>query len=56
VADDLRSIFYASSKQKVMEFFEQVKKRWSKDLSSAVAALERSLKPCLTFFNFSEGE
>jgi putative transposase len=56
VADDLRSIFYASSNQKAMEFFEQFKRRWSRDLPSAVAALERSLKPCLTFFNFPEDE
>lgn len=56
VADDMRSIFYASSKEKSMEFFAQFKKRWEKDLPSAVKCLERSIDACLTFFNCPENE
>ena len=56
VADDLRSIFYASSKERAMEFFSQFKKRWEKQLPSAVRCLENSLDACLTFFNFPEEE
>jgi putative transposase len=56
VADDLRSIFYASSKAKAMQFFEAFKERWEKELPSAVACLERSLESCLTFFHFPQEE
>jgi putative transposase len=56
VADDLRSIFYASSKEKALEFFSQFKKRWEKQLPSAVRCLENSLEACLTFFDFPEEE
>lgn len=56
VADDLRSIFYASTKGKAMEFFSQFKDRWEKELPSAVKCLEKSLDACLTFFNFPEEE
>jgi len=56
VADDLRSIFYASTKDKAMEFFSQFKERWEKEIPSAVKCLENSLDSCLTFFNFPEEE
>ena len=56
VADDLRSIFYASSKEKALEFFSRFKQRWEKQLPSAVRCLENSLEACLTFFNFPEEE
>jgi len=56
VADDLRSIFYASSQKKAQEFFDRFKSKWGTDLPSAVACLERSLNSCLTFFHFSEEE
>jgi len=56
VADDLRSIFYASSKEKALEFFSRFKERWEKQLPSAVRCLENSLEACLTFFNFPEEE
>lgn len=56
VADDLRSIFYASSRAKAMEFFQAFKERWEKDLPSAVACLERALESCLTFFQFPQEE
>ena len=50
VADDLRSIFYASSKQKALEFFKEFKMRWQRDFPSAVKCLENSIDSCLTFF------
>jgi putative transposase len=56
VADDMRSIFYASSKHKALEFFSQFRQRWQKDLPSAVKCLERSIDACLNFFNFPEEE
>ena len=56
VADDMRSIFYASSKKKAMEFFSEFKKRWGKDLPSAVKCLDNSIIACLTFFAFPEEE
>jgi transposase-like protein len=52
VADDMRSIFYASSKKKAMEFFSEFKKRWGKDLPSAVKCCDNSIIACLTFFAF----
>jgi putative transposase len=56
VGDEIRSIFYASSKQKAMEFFEQFKSRWEKDLPSAVKCLQNSLEACLTYLSFPEEE
>jgi len=56
VADDMRSIFYATSKTKALEFFETFRQRWEKDLPSAVKCLEQSLDSCLTFFSFPEEE
>ena len=56
VADDLRSIFYASSKKKAMEFFGLFKEKWEKELPSAVKCLENSIDACLTFFICPEEE
>jgi len=56
VADDMRSIFYASSKKKAMEFFSEFEKRWKKDLPSAVKCLDNSIIACLAFFAFPEEE
>lgn len=56
VADEVRSIFYASSKSKALEFFDQLKSRWQKDLPSAVKCLENSLESCLTYLQFPEEE
>ncbi|MFH1629378.1 MAG: IS256 family transposase [Pseudomonadota bacterium] len=56
VADDLRSIFYASSKDKAMEFFDIFKEKWGKDLPSAVKCLGNSIETCLTFFICPEEE
>jgi putative transposase len=52
VAADLRSIFYASSKAKALESFQNLQARWGKVAPSALACLERSLEACLTFFHF----
>jgi len=56
VADDLRSIFYASSKKKAKEFFDKFIDHWEKALPSAVKCLDISIDACLTFFNFPEEE
>ena len=56
VADDIRSIFYASSKNKSLELAAKFMERWQKDIPSAVKSLQNSLESCLTFFNFPEEE
>lgn len=56
IADDLRSIFYASSKKKAIKFYDQFKSKWKKDLPSAVKCLEKTLSACLTYLNFPEEE
>ena len=56
VADDMRSIFYASSKKKAMEFFESFTQRWEKEVPSAVKCLSRSIDSALTFMSFPEDE
>ena len=56
VADDLRSIFYASSRKKADTFAEVFAQRWEKDIPSAVKCLSNSLDVCLTFFSFPEEE
>ncbi len=52
VAEDLRSIFYASCKAKAREHFQDFRSKWAQVVPSAVASLERSLESCLTFFHF----
>jgi len=56
VADDIRSIFYASSKQKAMGFFDTFREKWQRDLPSAVKCLENSIEACLTYLMCSEEE
>jgi putative transposase len=56
VADDLRSIFYASSRKKADEFAVAFAERWGKDIPSAVKCLSNFLDSCLTFFTFPEEE
>ncbi|RTZ79654.1 MAG: IS256 family transposase, partial [Gammaproteobacteria bacterium] len=56
VADDMRSIFYASSRRRAREFFDEFKGKWEKVIPSAVKCLEKALDACLTFFNFPEDE
>jgi len=56
VADEIRSIFYASSKKKALSFFDSFKDRWGKELPSAVKCLEKSMQACLTYLDFPEDE
>jgi putative transposase len=56
VADDLRSIFYASSKKKADDFYKTFNKKWEKELPSAVKSLRQSINACLTFFKYPEEE
>ena len=56
VADDIRSIFYASSKQKAMGFFDIFREKWRRDLPSAVKCLENSIEACLTYLMCPEEE
>jgi putative transposase len=56
VADDLRSIFYASCKEKAMHFYEEFTKKWQTDVPSAVQSLSQSIDSCLTFFRFPQEE
>ena len=56
IADEVRSIFYASSRAKALEFFEQFRSRWGKELPSAVKCLQTSLQACLTYLSFPEEE
>jgi putative transposase len=56
IADEVRSIFYASSKSKALEFFGQFKSRWQNEIPSAVKCLENSLESCLTYLQFPEEE
>ncbi len=56
VADDLRSIFYASSKEKANTFHKAFQEKWNKEIPSAVKSLEHSIDSCLTFFQFPEEE
>jgi len=56
VADDIRSIFYASNRDKALEFAAQFAERWQKEIPSAVKCLKNSLDSCLTFFSFPEEE
>ena len=56
IADEIRSIFYASSREKALEFFDQFKTRWEKEVPSAVKCLEASLDSCLTYIEFPEEE
>lgn len=56
IADEMRSMFYASSKKKALEFFKQFVEKWETALPSAVSCLDRSIQSCLTFFDFPEEE
>jgi len=56
VADDLRSIFYASSKEKATMFYEEFTTKWKLEIPSAVSSLSQSIDRCLTFFDFPQAE
>ena len=56
VADDLRSIFYADTKEKSLEHWHTFQQKWQKAIPSAVECLERNIDACLTFFNYPSEE
>jgi putative transposase len=56
VADDIRSIFYASSRKKALELAARFVEHWQREVPSAVKCLQNSLDSCLTFFDFPEEE
>lgn len=56
IADEIRSIFYASTKKKAMEFYNQFKAAWEEEIPSAVKCLTKSLEACLTYLQFPEEE
>jgi len=56
IGDEIRSIFYASTRKKALEFFSSFKAKWERELPSAVKCLENSLDVCLTYLSFPEDE
>ena len=56
VADDLRSIFYASSKKKAYVFYNEFEKKWAKEIPSAFKSLETNIENALTFMSFPADE
>ena len=56
VADDLRSVFYASSKKKADVFYSEFKKKWAKEVPSAIKSLDANIENALTFMNFPTEE
>ncbi len=54
VADDLRSIFYASSKDKAMEFFKEFRNKHNGNFPSAVKSLSNSIDSSLAFLKFPQ--
>jgi putative transposase len=56
VADEVRSIFYASSEKKAQEFFTKFKKGYESEIPSAVKCLEASLDQTLAYLKFPKEE
>ena len=56
VADDLRSIFYASSYPKAQSQWQVFQENWKNELPSATKCLSQSLDACLTFYRFPQEE
>ena len=56
VADDVRSIFYAKSRSKADIFMSEFKKKWIKEIPSAVKCLESSINSTLRYLEFPEDE
>ena len=54
VADDLRCIFYASSREKADEFYRLFKEKWDKEIPTAVKSLSQSIESCLTYLAFPQ--
>ena len=40
IADEIRSIFYASTRNKALEFYNHFKAEWKKEIPSALKCLE----------------
>ena len=56
VADDLRSVFYASSRKKADEFYKLFERKWAKEIPSAFKSLETNIENALTFMSFPQEE
>lgn len=56
VADSLRDIFYAGTKEKAVENFQLFVTKYEHSQPSAVATLSRSIEQCLTFYSFPKEE
>lgn len=56
VADEVRSVFYASTKPKALDFFRKMKDKWSKEIPSAIKCLESSINETLAYLNFPKEE
>ena len=56
MADGIRSIFYASLREKALEFFNEFRTRGEKEIPSAVPYLENNLESCLTYLKSAEEE
>jgi putative transposase len=56
VADKLRDIFYASSRIKAMEFYNQFVTDYEKMIPSAINSLKNNIDSCLSFFSFPKEE
>ena len=56
VADEVRSIFYASTEGKAREFFANFKANYNNEIPSAVKCLESSLNETLAYLKFPEAE
>jgi putative transposase len=56
LADRVRDVFYAPSRQKAHAAFEQFAQDYESALPSAVGCLRASLEKCLTFYTFPEHE
>lgn len=56
VADRLRDIFYASSKENAMKYYQTFLEKYERVIPSATQSLKNSIDACLTFFYFPENE
>jgi putative transposase len=56
VADRLRDIFYASSKENAVKHYQTFLEKYEPVIPSATQSLKNSIDACLTFFSFPEEE
>lgn len=56
VADRIRDVFYAPSREKARAAFEQFCKNYESALPSAVGCMRASLDKCLSFYSFPQHE